>query len=112
MFRLIAGGIAAVALNTAAFALTPQEELTDACTDSGNDAVQCSCAADIIVDTLDENELSFMMAVMEADTNEPTEVMTIAAANNMELADIMVMGQKMQVAEPTMREQCGIDEFE
>jgi hypothetical protein len=37
--------------------------------------------------------------------------MTIAAGLGMELADIMVMGQKMQTVEPAMREECGIDGF-
>ncbi|QNL20004.1 hypothetical protein HXX25_12100 [Hyphobacterium sp. CCMP332] len=111
MFRILAGSAAVFALSTAAFALTPQEELTAACTESGNDAADCACAADHIVETLDETELAFMLAVMEADTNEPTEVMSIAAEQGMEVADIMVMGQKMQVAEPVMREACGIDEF-
>lgn len=111
MFRILSAGAAVIALSAAASALTPQEELTAACTESGNDAEQCSCAADYIVETLDENELAFMMATMEADTNDPAEVMAIAAANGMELADIMVMGQKMQTAEPEMREACGIEEF-
>jgi len=111
MFRIIAGSAAIFALSATASALTPQEDLTDACIEGGNDAAQCSCAADVIVETLDENELTFMMTVMEADTDEPTEVMTIAAGLGMEIADIMVMGQKMQTVEPSMRDECGIDGF-
>lgn len=111
MFRILSASAAAIALSAAASALTPQEELTAACTESGNDAEQCSCAAGYIVETLDENELAFMMATMEAETEDPAEIMAIAAANGMELADIMVMGQKMQTAEPEMREACGIEEF-
>ncbi|WP_394693183.1 hypothetical protein [Hyphobacterium sp.] len=112
MFRMLAGSAAVIALSAAAYGLTPQEELTAACTESGNDAADCACAAGHIVEALDETELSFMMAVMEADTNEPAEVMTIAAAQGMEITDILVMGQKMQDAEPAMREACGIEEFD
>ncbi|PIW30536.1 MAG: hypothetical protein COW29_03775 [Rhodobacterales bacterium CG15_BIG_FIL_POST_REV_8_21_14_020_59_13] len=111
MFRILSASAAVIALSAAAPALAPQEDLTAACTEAGNDAGQCSCAADFVVETLDENELAFMMATMEAETEDPAEIMAIAAANGMELADLMVMGQKMQTAAPEMREQCGIDEF-
>jgi hypothetical protein len=111
MFRILSAGAAVFALSAAAYSLTPQEDLTEACTESGNDAADCACAADYIVETLDETELAFMMATMEAETEDPAEIMAIAAANGMELSDIMVMGQKMQAAEPEMREACGIEEL-
>lgn len=111
MFRILSASAAVIALSAAASALTPQEDLTTACTEAGNEAVQCSCAAEYVVETLDENELAFMMATMEAETEDPAAIMAIAAANGMELADLMVMGQKMQAAEPEMREQCGFDGF-
>jgi len=111
MYRILAASAAVIALNAAAFAFTPHDDLVANCIDEGNDEADCSCAADFIVDTLNDNELTFMMTVMDADTNEPTDVMAIAAEQGMELTDIIEMGQKMQAVEPAMREQCDIDGF-
>lgn len=112
MFRILAGGATAFLFSASVFALTPHDELVSACTEDGNDAAECSCAANVIIETLEENELDFMLAVMEADTNEPESVMSIAAEHGLDMTGIMLMGQKMQTAEPEMRELCGIDTSE
>lgn len=108
MKYIITAGIAAFGLAASA-AATPQEEMAARCVEEGNEAEQCECAAEIIVETLEENELAFMMAVMEADTSDPEGVLTIGAEHGIDMAGMLLINQKMQTAEPDMVEQCGID---
>ncbi|WP_420434943.1 hypothetical protein [Hyphobacterium sp.] len=109
MFRIFAGGVAAVALFATANALTPQDDMTSRCVDEGNDPVQCACAAGVIVDTLEDNEIAFMLEMMGSDSREdPQQMLSIAAQHGLDMSGIMAIGQKMAAAEPGMREQCDI----
>lgn len=108
MKYVFTAGVAAFGLAASALA-TPQEDMAARCVEEGNEAEQCECAAEIIVETLDESELAFMLAVMDADTSEPEAVMTIAAEHGLDMGGMVLIGQKMQAAEPEMVEQCGID---
>ena len=49
MFRILAGGATALLFSASVFALTPHDELVAACTEDGNDAAECSCAADVVI---------------------------------------------------------------
>tara|TARA_R110002073_G_scaffold239434_4_gene401087 strand:+ start:1129 stop:1467 length:339 start_codon:yes stop_codon:yes gene_type:complete len=110
MFRTVLTAMSLAALPAAALAVTPQETLTAACTEAGNDAEECSCAAGLITDELTEAEVNFMMAAMEAETNDPTTIMALAAEHEMSMEAIVAMGQKMGSLEPAMRDECGIEE--
>lgn len=112
MLKFVTSGALAALMAGAAFSLTPQDELTTACVEGGNEREQCECAAGMLVETLDENELAFMMDVMEADSSDPAIVMPIAAEHGLDMTGIMEMGQKMAVAEPEMRERCGVEDWD
>ena len=71
MFRIFTGGLSALALSAAASALTPQEDMTARCVEEGNDPAQCACAAEVIVDTLEDNEVAFMMEMMNSQSEDP-----------------------------------------
>lgn len=109
MFRIFAGGLSALALFATANALTPQEDMTSRCVEEGNDPVQCACAAGVIVDTLEDNEIAFMLEMMGSESREdPQEMLTVAASHGLDMSAIVGIGQKMAAAEPEMRTQCDI----
>jgi len=94
-----------------AFAITPQETLSDACVEAGNDRTNCDCAANAIVDELNDDETDFMLATLDADTSDPNAVMALAVEHDMTIEAMMAMGQKMNALSPVVSEQCGIDDL-
>jgi len=108
---LFAGLLFSGLIGTSAFAVTPQETLADACVDAGNDRTNCECAADAIVDELNEDETDFMLATLDADTSDPNAVMALAVEHDMTIEAMMAMGQKMNALAPVVSEQCGIDDL-
>ncbi|WP_421789715.1 hypothetical protein [Hyphobacterium sp.] len=111
MLKFVTGGAVAVVMAGASLALTPAEEIADRCVEQGNERAQCECAADFMVETLEDNEVSFMMAVMDSDSaqQDPNAMMTLAAEHGLDMAGMVEIGQKMAAAEPEMRETCGIE---
>ena len=113
MIRKFAGGIAALTLGAAAHGQSPQDEMASRCVAEGNDPAQCACAAEVIVETLEDNEIAFMLEMMGSESrDDPQQMLTIAAEHGLDMGGIVAMGQKMQAAEPDMREQCGIEDEE
>ncbi|WP_421788621.1 hypothetical protein [Hyphobacterium sp.] len=112
MFRLISGALTALTLSAAASAFTPQEEMASRCVAEGNDPAQCACAAEVIVDTLEDHEVAFMMAMMNSGSEEPEQMLTVAAEHGLDMSGVVAIGQKMAAAEPEMRRQCGIEDEE
>lgn len=108
MFRILSAGAAVFALSAAAYSLTPHEQLVGACVNSGNDPAECACAADYMINVLEDNEMAFMLAVMDARTNDREQVYAIAADHGLEPSDIGLMQQRMATEEPAMRAQCDI----
>jgi hypothetical protein len=110
MFRYLAGGVSALVLSVAAQALTPQDEMAARCVEEGNDAAQCACAAEVIVDTLEDNEIAFMMEMMGSESEDPQQMLSVAASHGLDMSGVVAIGQKMAAAEPEMREQCGLED--
>lgn len=112
MLKFVTGGATALLLAGAAFSQSNQETLVGSCTEAGNDQAACECAAEMLIETLEDNELAFLMAVMDEDTNEPERVMAIAAENGLDMTGMMTMQQKMVAAAPEVSEQCGIEDMQ
>ncbi len=110
MLRILAGGAAMLALGAAAQALTPEETMTNACIEAGNEPSQCTCAVGLMSDELTEAELAFMVEMMESEDNTPPAVMAAAEEHGLSQEQLMSIGQRMGAMEPQMREQCGIEE--
>ncbi|MEE2565307.1 hypothetical protein [Hyphobacterium marinum] len=110
MVRILVAALALSALPAAALAEDAEDTMVAACTEAGNDAGDCRCAAELIGDELTDAEMDFMIAAMDAGENDPNAVMAIAAEHEMTMEDIMMMGQKMQALSPRMRDECGIED--
>ena len=110
MFRILTAGIAAVSF--CALAQAQQSEMVDRCVEEGNDREQCECAVGVIVDTLEDNELAFMVAMMGADTTDAEAMLSTAAEHGLDMTGVIGIGQKMADVEPEMRAECGIEDDE
>ncbi|MEE2526531.1 hypothetical protein V0U79_09145 [Hyphobacterium sp. HN65] len=110
MLRILAGGIAVIALSATASAQTAEEIMTERCVAEGNAPEQCSCAAEVITDTLEDNEVRFMLTMMQDPPESMEALLSVAAEHSLDLEGIAGIREKMTDAEPGMREQCGIED--